>query len=118
MSAQHTDTPWAIYTDSRGRIVGTAPGIEAADMSIVCFGDVVDGFSGVRGDGDPGIALANARRIVECVNACEGIADPSVVPELVEALLQALEALTSISKTATREAIKRVDAVLAKAGAA
>ncbi|NQX95022.1 MAG: hypothetical protein HRT64_08915 [Erythrobacter sp.] len=31
-------------------------------------------------------ARANAARIVDCVNACEGIADPSVVPELVEAL--------------------------------
>ena len=30
---------------------------------------------------------ANARRIVECVNACEGLADPSVVPELLEALV-------------------------------
>lgn len=29
---------------------------------------------------------ANAQRIVACVNACEGIADPSVVPEMLEAL--------------------------------
>ena len=27
---------------------------------------------------------ADGRRIVECVNACAGIADPSVIPELVE----------------------------------
>lgn len=29
---------------------------------------------------------ANRARIVACVNACEGIADPSVVPEAIEAL--------------------------------
>ena len=28
----------------------------------------------------------NAARIVACVNACEGIADPSVVPEMVTLL--------------------------------
>jgi len=35
-------------------------------------------------DVDLPIAKANAARIVDCVNACEGLADPSVVPELVE----------------------------------
>lgn len=32
------------------------------------------------------LAEANARRIVECVSACEGLVDPSAVPELLEAL--------------------------------
>lgn len=32
---------------------------------------------------------ANAARIVACVNACEGIADPSVVPKLLETLKMA-----------------------------
>ena len=35
-------------------------------------------------------AKANAARIIECVNACEGIADPSIIPELVDALYTAL----------------------------
>ena len=34
---------------------------------------------------DPEQAEANARRIVSCVNACEGI-NPDAVPELLEAL--------------------------------
>lgn len=29
---------------------------------------------------------ANAKRIAECVNACEGIEDPSVIPEMLGAL--------------------------------
>lgn len=32
------------------------------------------------------VAKANAARIVACVNACEGISDPSVVPEMLKAL--------------------------------
>jgi len=39
---------------------------------------------------------ANASRIVACVNACEGIADPSAVPGLLEACKSAL-ALIEIS---------------------
>lgn len=33
---------------------------------------------------------ANALRIIACWNACEGIADPGVVPELIAALREAL----------------------------
>lgn len=33
---------------------------------------------------------ANAKRIVACVNACEGVADPSVVPEML-ALLENIQ---------------------------
>jgi hypothetical protein len=38
----------------------------------------------------------NRKRIVECVNACAGIADPSVVPELVEALKLCEDVLTEV----------------------
>lgn len=34
--------------------------------------------------------FANSSRIVDCVNACEGIADPSVVPEMMAALKSTL----------------------------
>lgn len=36
---------------------------------------------------------ANAKRIVECVNACEGIENPNVLPELLRALKQTRDAL-------------------------
>lgn len=35
-------------------------------------------------------AVANAARIVACVNACEGIADPGVVPELLRFVKETL----------------------------
>lgn len=40
------------------------------------------------------VAKANAQRIVECVNACEGITDPSVVKEFLT-LLRELEVIGS-----------------------
>ncbi len=40
-------------------------------------------------------AEANARRIVECVNACEGIEDPAAIPKILKAFL-ALVPLTPI----------------------
>jgi hypothetical protein len=35
----------------------------------------------------------DARRIVACVNACEGIADPGAVPDLIAALAAAVQYL-------------------------
>lgn len=40
----------------------------------------------------------NAERIVACVNACEGIADPSCVPELLAALKACDERMTELQK--------------------
>jgi hypothetical protein len=42
------------------------------------------------------IVDANAERIVSCVNACAGIPDPSVIPEIVDLLLD-LDDLTASS---------------------
>lgn len=41
----------------------------------------------------PAEQLANARRIVECVNACAGLANPAALPELLEAVQSAIEDL-------------------------
>ena len=68
---KHTETPWKPF----GRF-GDA--IETADGVIFYFE-----ATGIN-------ALAKQKeltaRTIQCVNACEGIADPSVVPELVEAV--------------------------------
>lgn len=40
-------------------------------------------------------AEANAARIVACVNACEGIEDPNIVPEMLEALRACKLAISS-----------------------
>lgn len=58
-------------------------------------------------------AEANARRIVACVNACEGIADPSVVRELLAALEGFLHADPDVfadELAAARAAIARANA--------
>jgi hypothetical protein len=36
---------------------------------------------------------ANCKRIVECVNACEGIEDPSVVPEMLRVMKGTVQAI-------------------------
>ena len=43
-------------------------------------------------------AEANAQRAAACVNACEGIADPSVIPELLAALKSCVTKLTNCAR--------------------
>jgi len=66
--AQHTPGPW--------RVEGDVFVTGSDDHSILA------GASTFHPDD---ICCANAERIVECVNACEQVADPSVVPELIAA---------------------------------
>ena len=74
----HTPGPWAVsaYLSSRPdqirkNYVSAADGINGNWRLFVTEGPDAE---------------ANAARIVACVNACEGLADPSVVSELVTAL--------------------------------
>jgi len=60
----------------------------------------------------------NGARIVACVNACEGIEDPSVVPDLVkalEALVRADNGTGSILRSSTETWDDYARAILAKA---
>jgi hypothetical protein len=75
MKTEHTATPWRVDQEPNEKW----PGIEAAKQSIVIWG-TDDDDGGVRGETEEQ-ALANARRIVACVNA---------MPE-VEALLSAVQ---------------------------
>lgn len=71
MSSKHTPTPWSVVidTDSDGHPTGFARVFpQDAHWSDEYFN------------------VEDAERIVACVNACEGLADPSVVPELLAAL--------------------------------
>lgn len=82
MSEQkHTPGPWRILNEWSPETVGTEDGATVANT---CFGRSWQG-------------KANAARIVECVNACEGLADPSAVPDL----LAACENLLTAWDTAT-----------------
>jgi hypothetical protein len=71
----------------------------------------VDNVPGGRGEAD-------ADRLAACFNACEGIPDPSVVPELVALARQYHSDLLHPPAPDSRERrIAAIDAMLAKAGA-
>ena len=58
MSEKYTQGPWGIWTDTNGRLrVGPSSNYSVAEM----FQTPLEGQE------------ANARRIVACVNACDGI---------------------------------------------
>ena len=75
--ARHTTTPWFVDpTDSEGRTVSAC-----ADGS----GAIAEcGLDYSTLERKPG--RADAARIVACVNACAGLADPAAVPDLLAAL--------------------------------
>lgn len=83
-TAKHTPESWQIWRD--GTNDNPSHAITADDGPIVA--QTVGGND-----------AANAKRIVACVNACKGIADPSVVPEL----LAALQAICEFWDFATTE---------------
>ena len=81
----HTPGPWFVGTQNDGLyiIAGRKPAPNNDypwhDAPRVCLA-TMQGPS--ASDCLPVNKDANAARIVACVNACEGIADPAVVPEL------------------------------------
>lgn len=81
MKTKHTPGPWyvqSVYRD--GKLIDCwidNDPREHGDFKIVT--------KDIRGQTDDELR-ANALRIVDCVNACEGIADVSVIPLLIKAL--------------------------------
>lgn len=69
--------------------LGTAFVLAGGHMAIDCM------HSGDSHEQD----MANAERIVACVNALEGIADPSAIPEVIAALSDLREAVTNAYKS-------------------
>lgn len=58
---------------------------------------------------------ANAARIVACVNACAGIADPSAIPDAIHALQKIVEwAWEHLRKGEDGFMLERIDKTLAK----
>lgn len=89
---EHTKEPWSVY--SRDTFY---PGIETAEFSVVIWGYEGD-EAGVQGH-TAEEALANARRIVDCVNACAGMADPAAeIADLRAKLADAVGALKKIDR--------------------
>ena len=111
----HTSEPWEYRPaphDDWGIVRAPHAGLDAGLGGVICQARDPEALSeGVlapyRDSGkDPW--EANARRIVDCVNACEGIADPSVVPDL-------LAALEGLCERVSAEKIEQASALIARA---
>lgn len=72
--SKHTKGPWRFYN------IGTVQSIMAGPKH-----DEVVHWCGFDLSHFPKQAIANGQRIVDCVNALEGFADPSAAPDLLEA---------------------------------
>ncbi len=80
--AKHTSEPWELHPDYPNQ-VRRPPSNDAYGLS-ACIADC---SSGIWPDSK---TVANAARIVACVNACKGI-NPEAVPDLLNACREALE---------------------------
>lgn len=80
--SKHTPGPWILEKPELDCVAISASSGDWLDLASVAIR--------VNDKHDPE-GQANAARIVACVNACEGLADPSVVPELLAALEELLE---------------------------
>lgn len=103
--SKHTPTPWLLTRDLR--IGNWTKGPRVIAEILTKQDDRVDIEE-----------ISNGERIVACVNACEELADPSVVPDLLTALKYA-EALLSDGDAEEHDAdrvLKLVKGVLARAG--
>lgn len=89
MTAQHTPGPWGCDDSVVGWWSGEQPGCMVRFYTRSHDGRVTDGHAlanCLTQSAGHFAAEANAARIVACVNACEGIPDPSVVGDAIEAL--------------------------------
>ena len=79
---RHTAGPWEVNRGS-GTITGASNGTTSATVTVM-----PQWYRNHAGDGTHATQNrldANASRIVDCVNACEGL-NPAAVPDLLEAL--------------------------------
>lgn len=115
MNTKHTPTPWTL------RISGgpTATVIDANGEMVLPLGEIECGWTDTSTGSyvDPEPEVMVMERIVKCVNACEGLADPSVVPELLEALKKTRAALMCADAAGipVDEELAQLDAAIAKA---
>lgn len=106
----HTPGPWAAVDERDGGVlafrIASSKGTDAVAHVV--------GYTDVEGN-DP-TTEANAARIVQCVNALEGVADPAaVLAEVRAALTDARDRLAGM--TGVPDPLPRVRAALALLGA-
>lgn len=83
INPQHTPEPWRVESTT----------VWNKDFRIL----QTDHCGSNKGD----IKQANAKRIVTCVNACAGIANPEALPDIVETLRVALKDASQIPEHAS-----------------
>ncbi len=81
----HTKGPWVFHGTKTMDIRGNIHRVGSQDRYPTAFVPAWNDPKPGQIDGADE-ALANAARIVSCVNACEPFADPSVAPELLQAV--------------------------------
>lgn len=94
MSTKHTPTPWRVTDDHHARFVM----IRHQDYSAIA----------------QTAEEADAKHIVSCVNACEGI-NPEAVPDMLSALKEVAKDLRALGIAG--EPLDRIRAAIAKAEA-
>lgn len=95
---KHTPEPWKLYKSTASH----------APLHSFCLTDAngvnitaLSGYSDGR-PATPTMALERAQRIVQCVNACAGIANPGALSEVKSAIEEALGLLEGMAQTRGR----------------
>jgi hypothetical protein len=93
----HTPEPWSVVTPHPGQfaIVPENRQKHATTHTLAYIRDFQSNDE------------ANAARIVACVNACEGIADPGAVPDLLAALRELMTGHSLAGQAMAHKAIAR-----------
>lgn len=82
--SKHLPEPWTVFESQNA----VRPGIDSAIESVVIFSE--DEANGVQGD-TAEEALANARRIVACVNACQSISTETLENGVIKDMVASLQ---------------------------
>lgn len=105
MTTKHTPGPWkhaSTYVRGNANILSC----EGAIVAQAVYG----------GDVSMNETAANAARIVACVNACEGIADPSAVKDLLDMCMAAERLLDPMTHNpASDDFMRELRAAISKA---
>lgn len=104
--SKHTPGPWRAVPQTNGSKL-IAADLKPLGLRIIAF-NVARADSIIEDD-------ANAARIVACVNACEGIADPNVIPEMLAAIKRISYGLTLPADDVQKSIRTVLDPLIARA---
>ena len=97
----HTPTPWNVERPFQ------EPGVYIAGPNTGLIAKLYEPDANLY-NGDKLVSIGgNSARIVACVNACEGIADPGAVPDLMAALRELMTGHSMAGQAMAEKAIAR-----------